>query len=131
MAYTCNCASNGTAPGLQYYLGTIPTFVCNQLFDVCNAKNAGVASAQAKCLSDQKANCGTLDSTKGDFSTTSSSAAPTTTTSAAGGADAAATPTEATSSTSTGAAATMMAAAGNYGSGLLVAGAAAAFGMMI
>ncbi|KAG9244625.1 hypothetical protein BJ878DRAFT_505470 [Calycina marina] len=131
--YTCTCAANDSAPGLEYYLNTMPTYICEQVFAVCNTDNAGVASALAKCLTDEETNCGQIDASELSFSSSSSSASATATATSSGTAGAASTTqTDVSTSSSEGAAAaTLMAMAGNYGSGAFVAGAVVAFGMLI
>jgi len=128
--FNCTCSANNSAPALVLYTGTMPTFICEQIFNNCNLANVGVAAAQAKCKSDEEANCGHFDPANfvAAVPSSSSSAASTTGTGTAGGSSATGT---ASSSTSAAAAATMMAMAGQYGSGLLAVGAAAAFGMML
>lgn len=73
--YTCTC-SNGTAPGLEYYEQTLPTFICNQAFEDCIAANVGNARGQTNCTDSIKSQCGTIDAQ-------ADSAASSTTTSAA------------------------------------------------
>ncbi|KAF0326332.1 hypothetical protein GQ607_006535 [Colletotrichum asianum] len=73
--YTCTC-SNGTAPGLEYYEQTLPTFICNQAFEDCIAANVGNSRGQTNCTDSIKSQCGTIDAQ-------ADSAASSTTTSAA------------------------------------------------
>ncbi|RBR07675.1 uncharacterized protein FIESC28_10574 [Fusarium coffeatum] len=40
LKWECTCSSNSSAPGLQYYTQTIPTFICNQLLADCVAKTS-------------------------------------------------------------------------------------------
>ncbi|CAG7556785.1 unnamed protein product [Fusarium equiseti] len=40
LKWECTCSSNSSAPGLQYYTQTIPTFICNQLTADCVAKTS-------------------------------------------------------------------------------------------
>ncbi|PVH78355.1 hypothetical protein DL98DRAFT_367629, partial [Cadophora sp. DSE1049] len=61
LKYDCTCQSNGSTPGLQYYQFTMPTFICEQIFDNCIADNTGNATGQVSCEEDEKANCGHLD----------------------------------------------------------------------
>jgi len=132
LTYNCTCTANNSAPGLQYYTGTLPTFICEFNFQECINATVGVAASQAKCTQDEKANCG--HNNPDDFvavasSSSSSSAAATATSSSASGASVAA---SATSTSSKGAAATMLAVGGEYaGAGIVAAGVAAAFGMML
>ncbi|KAK4205264.1 hypothetical protein QBC40DRAFT_344795 [Triangularia verruculosa] len=61
LTYECVC-SNGTAPGLDYYLQTIPTFICNEAFSQCTQERQGGSAAELKkCTTDIRDNCGTLD----------------------------------------------------------------------
>jgi hypothetical protein len=126
--YTCTC-SNGTAPGLIYYKQTLPTFICQEIYDECIAAGANNAAAQKTCENNRMANCGTLDPTTytAPVSSSSSSASATPTPTSDGGAS----QTAVTTSSSKAAAATMAVVAAEYGSGLLVAGAAAAFGLLL
>ncbi|KAF4632464.1 hypothetical protein G7Y89_g5675 [Cudoniella acicularis] len=127
--YTCTC-SNGSAPGLQYYTTTMPTFICEQIYQNCIVTGQNDAAAQKLCTTAEANNCGHLDPSKyvAPASSSSSSAATTATSaSAAGQASGTATST----SVSKAAAATMAVMAREYGTGLLAAGAAAAFGLML
>ncbi|CAK7202721.1 hypothetical protein SEUCBS139899_005448 [Sporothrix eucalyptigena] len=58
--YSCLC-QNGSAPGLQYYTQTMPTFICQEAYSECNAEYAGNAQAQANCTTSIEDQCGTLD----------------------------------------------------------------------
>ncbi|KAL2123206.1 hypothetical protein VTJ04DRAFT_3661 [Mycothermus thermophilus] len=79
LEYDCKC-SNGTAPGLEYYIQTMPTFICEQAYSDCIAANTASSRAQDQCKSNIKDNCGTLDPAKvqhgGDSEESTSSAAP-------------------------------------------------------
>lgn len=126
LIYKCTC-NNGTAPGLMYYQQTLPTFICEQVYQNCIAAGANNAQAQKLCDSNKAANCGTLDPSKYTApASTSSSATQSPTSTGAGAASA----TVASTSSSKAAAATMAAVA-QYGSGVLAAGAAAAFGLLL
>lgn len=35
LKWDCTCASNSSAPGLQYYTQTVPTFICQELLNEC------------------------------------------------------------------------------------------------
>jgi len=130
LTFNCTCVANNSAPGLQFYTGTMPTFICELNFQRCISSTVGVAASQAKCNQDEKTNCGHLDPNKFvavvSSSSSSASSSPTST-----GASGAGTPTSAPSSTSTGAAATMLAVGGEYGAGMVAVGVAAAFGLML
>ncbi|KAK4229077.1 hypothetical protein QBC38DRAFT_129134 [Podospora fimiseda] len=86
--YTCTC-QNGTAPGLDYYSGTLPSFICNEAYSQCIAANPTDVREQANCKTTIQDNCGTLDPSKaqvgGGSSQSSSSATPTPTTGASSG----------------------------------------------
>jgi hypothetical protein len=125
LAFNCTCAANNSAPGLQYYLETIPTYLCQQVFIICNADNVGDAVAQALCLTNKNNDCGTLDPTNFTAAVSTSSSSSATTTPTGTGAS-----TAATSSSSKAAAATM-AVLQNYGSGAMAVGFAAALGYML
>ncbi|CZT48132.1 uncharacterized protein RSE6_08793 [Rhynchosporium secalis] len=106
LAYKCNCGSNSSAPGLQYYTNTMPTFICEEVFRVCKKANEGVAAAQKACETNEQQNCGHNDPAKFVAAAVSTSASapssnPTGTNSPASG-------TSAPSSSSKAAAATMM-----------------------
>ncbi|EPE08152.1 pci domain-containing protein [Ophiostoma piceae UAMH 11346] len=82
LIYSCLC-QNGTAPGLEYYTQTLPTFVCNEAFSECITANANNATGQKACTTDIKDNCGTLDPSKYSPAAVSSSSAPASTAAAA------------------------------------------------
>ncbi|KAF8858072.1 hypothetical protein BDZ45DRAFT_726220 [Acephala macrosclerotiorum] len=125
LAYSCTCAANNSAPGLQYYKETMPTFICEQVFTNCIAANAGDAAAQNLCNTNEQNNCGHLDPANftAAVTTTSASSSATTSASAASG-------SATSTSTSKGAGATM-AAMRNLGTGAFAVGVGAAFGYMI
>ncbi|GAB1310873.1 hypothetical protein MFIFM68171_01083 [Madurella fahalii] len=60
LEYDCRC-SNGSAPGLQYYIQTMPTFICERAFSDCIAANTASAQAQEECETNIRSQCGTLD----------------------------------------------------------------------
>lgn len=131
LSYNCTCTSNNSAPGLQYYEETMPTFICELNFQRCIANTVGVAASQAKCNQDEKENCGHIDPAsfvEVAATTSSSSVASTSTSSGASVASTAASPS---TTSSKGAAATMLAVGGEYGAGIVAAGVAAAFGLML
>ncbi|KAK3984825.1 hypothetical protein QBC44DRAFT_374755 [Cladorrhinum sp. PSN332] len=79
--YTCTC-QNGTAPGLDYYSGTLPSFICNEAYRQCIENNPTDVKAQANCKTTIQDNCGTLDPSKaqvGSGSSQSTSSAPSST----------------------------------------------------
>ncbi|KAL2017706.1 hypothetical protein VTK56DRAFT_1731 [Thermocarpiscus australiensis] len=118
--YKCTC-SNGTAPGLDYYTQTMPTFICEQAYADCIAANTGNARGQDNCTKTIKDHCGTLDPNKaqvgGGSSETTTSSPSTTATHAASGASHAP-----SSATSTAAAAPTNAAHIGNGVALVAAG---------
>lgn len=68
LAFECLCASNSSAPGLQYYIQTMPTFQCEEAFRRCNEENAGDSIGQDACEQNIRSKCGTLDPTKANLS---------------------------------------------------------------
>ncbi|KAK0618100.1 hypothetical protein B0T17DRAFT_323612 [Bombardia bombarda] len=116
LKFACACASNNSAPGLEYYTQTIPTFVCLQAYSDCIAANPTSAQAQRNCASTIKDKCGALDPAKADASTSSSSSssasAPTGTTSQGSS------PTQAATTSTSAAAAAPTHAAAYLGNGL-------------
>ncbi|ROT41580.1 hypothetical protein SODALDRAFT_331329 [Sodiomyces alkalinus F11] len=54
--YDCQC-SNGTAPGLEYYRSSMPSFICNAVFEECIIANVGNARGQQQCEDDRDAAC--------------------------------------------------------------------------
>ncbi|OAQ98018.1 hypothetical protein LLEC1_01979 [Akanthomyces lecanii] len=70
--YKCLCSSNSSAPGLEYYSQTMPTFICLKLFDLCNAQNVGNQRNQAACKTNIMSLCGTQDPTKANTGGSSS-----------------------------------------------------------
>ncbi|KAI5466706.1 hypothetical protein BGZ63DRAFT_5584 [Mariannaea sp. PMI_226] len=77
LAWDCTCSSNSSAPGLQYYVQTMPTFICEELYSECITQNTGSASGQKECTKNIKDLCGSLKpssaSKDDDSSTTDSS----------------------------------------------------------
>ncbi|TVY62872.1 hypothetical protein LSUE1_G009832 [Lachnellula suecica] len=123
----CIC-TNGSAPGLQYYINTVATFLCEETFSECESTNAGNANAQAACKTAEES-CGKLNPANyTPAASSSSSTASSTATSTGAGAAAATTGSSSTSSSK--AAGATLAVARELGTGLFVVG-AAAFGMMI
>ncbi|KAL7944780.1 hypothetical protein V8C42DRAFT_325850 [Trichoderma barbatum] len=59
LSYDCTCASNSSAPGLQYYTQTLPTFICEQLYASCIQANAGNQDGQSDCKSNIQKLCAT------------------------------------------------------------------------
>ncbi|EGR47749.1 uncharacterized protein TRIREDRAFT_22564 [Trichoderma reesei QM6a] len=59
LKYDCTCASNSSAPGLQYYTQTLPTFICEQLYANCIQTNAGNQDGQRACKNNIQKLCAT------------------------------------------------------------------------
>ena len=121
LKFTCTC-SNGTAPGLEYYIQTMPTFLCIKAFEQCNEKNAGDSIAQNKCTTEIKNRCGTLDPSKADIKApggAETSAAPSSSPTQAGNAPAATTTTPAGSAATKLGNAVALVAAGVFAAALL------------
>ncbi|KAL7922690.1 hypothetical protein ACQKWADRAFT_292142 [Trichoderma austrokoningii] len=59
LTFDCTCAANNSAPGLQFYTQTLPTFICQQLFSNCIQTNAGNADGQDQCKSNIQKLCAT------------------------------------------------------------------------
>ncbi|KAM0459125.1 hypothetical protein ACHAO4_002517 [Trichoderma viride] len=124
LTFDCTCASNSSAPGLQFYTQTLPTFICQQLFSSCIQTNAGNADGQDECKSKIQKLCATQNppsiaevSKEADASTAAATdAATTASTSSAGHASTTSADKSASSSASStsskGAAAATMAPAG-------------------
>ncbi|KOS20266.1 hypothetical protein ESCO_006083 [Escovopsis weberi] len=84
LEYSCTCSKNSSAPALQYYIQTMPTFICQQVFSDCITANAGNAKGQADCKSHIEKLCGTAkpplasdDSDDDDSSSSTTSASAT------------------------------------------------------
>ncbi|KAL7932169.1 hypothetical protein V8C35DRAFT_307563 [Trichoderma chlorosporum] len=86
LSYDCTCASNSSAPGLQYYTQTLPTFICEQLYASCIQTNAGNQDGQTSCKNNIQKLCATqnpptaaevssLESSTGPAETSTSKAA--------------------------------------------------------
>ncbi|TAQ87903.1 hypothetical protein B7494_g3774 [Chlorociboria aeruginascens] len=130
--FTCLCAANDSTPGLQYYKQSMPTFICEQIYQNCIVAGENDAAAQKLCTTAEQTNCGQLDPTNFTAAVVSSSSS--------SSASATATPTESASQTSasTTASTTAGSSAANavmlgreYGVGVIAAGIAAAFGFML
>ncbi|KAK3694048.1 hypothetical protein B0T22DRAFT_59657 [Podospora appendiculata] len=88
--YNCKC-SDGSTPDLAEYTQTMPTFICNKAYEICNTAHVGDKKGQDNCTTSIKEKCGTKQPK--DFvasaPTTSSSAPSSTATGAAASASAA------------------------------------------
>ncbi|KAH6898919.1 hypothetical protein B0T10DRAFT_556209 [Thelonectria olida] len=113
LAWECTCSSNHSAPALQYYTQTVPTFICEQLYSDCIAENTGSASGQKECKTNIKALCGTQEpssaSSDDDDDDESSSTTAGTATATSAGSTASASDESVTSTSSDGLAAPTMA----------------------
>jgi len=61
LEFHCLCTTNNSAPGLQYYTQTMPTFICEEEYQKCISEATNNAAAQAACAATEKAECGQLD----------------------------------------------------------------------
>ncbi|PMD49008.1 hypothetical protein L207DRAFT_560533 [Hyaloscypha variabilis F] len=62
--YTCTCASNDSAPGLEYYRNTMPTFICEENFNLCSvaaSNQSDSTAAQEACAVTEQSDCGHTD----------------------------------------------------------------------
>lgn len=57
LTWECTCASNNSAPGLQYYTETLPTFICDSLFGQCITQHQDDAVGQSECTKNIKSQC--------------------------------------------------------------------------
>jgi hypothetical protein len=57
LSYKCNCAKNGSAPGLQFYKATMPSYLCEALYGQCKETNVGNSQNQKKCDTQIEALC--------------------------------------------------------------------------
>lgn len=74
LQYTCTCG-NGSAPGLEYYEQTLPTFICTQAFEDCITANVGNARGQQNCTDTIRSQCGTIDAQADEAKPSTTSAA--------------------------------------------------------
>ncbi|KJR85223.1 uncharacterized protein SPSK_09608 [Sporothrix schenckii 1099-18] len=115
LTFNCLC-QNGTAPGLEYYTQTLPTFICQEAYSECNAANVGNAQGQKNCTTSIQDQCGSLNPDNYTAVAASSSAPATSATATDKGASASATNTPAPSSTKS-ANGAMPTAVGHLGNG--------------
>ncbi|KAH8808352.1 hypothetical protein F5884DRAFT_366481 [Xylogone sp. PMI_703] len=73
LQFNCTCSANNSQPGLQYYTETMPTFICEQIFQNCIVAGENDAAAQKLCNQNEKQNCGHLN--PANFTPSSSSSA--------------------------------------------------------
>ncbi|KAL6869102.1 hypothetical protein ACO1O0_000425 [Amphichorda felina] len=64
LSFKCICAANKSAPGLQYYDTTMPTYICKALFDQCIQEHIGDADGQEACSTNIDDLCATLNPNK-------------------------------------------------------------------
>lgn len=81
LTYECTCASNSSAPGLEFYKETLPYFICAELFSQCIDSHKDDAIGQDACISNIEDKCPKNDPPKeplegadSDGASTSSSA---------------------------------------------------------
>ncbi|KAA8567346.1 hypothetical protein EYC84_010374 [Monilinia fructicola] len=127
--YTCTCSSNGSTPGLQYYLQTMPTFICaRRSTRTVLPQERTTPPRQKLCTQAETKNCGKLDPDKYVPAATSSAAS----SSASATATSSSTATSATASAATSSAAASALNIGReYGTGIFAAGVFGIFGLML
>ncbi|GKU01446.1 pci protein [Fusarium langsethiae] len=54
--WECTCSSNSSAPGLQYYTQTMPTFICESLFAQCISQT-NTQKGSEECKSKIQSKC--------------------------------------------------------------------------
>ncbi|UZP33638.1 hypothetical protein NXS19_001454 [Fusarium pseudograminearum] len=54
--WECTCSSNSSAPGLQYYTQTMPTFICENLFAQCISQT-NTQSGSEECKKKIQSKC--------------------------------------------------------------------------
>ncbi|PQE25854.1 pci domain-containing protein [Rutstroemia sp. NJR-2017a BBW] len=129
--YTCTCSSNGSAPGLQYYTQTMPTFICEQVYQNCIIAGQNDAAAQKVCNTNEKANCGQLNPDKYTAPATTSASSSSASATATSSGTASSVSSSAAAATSSSAAAVSLNIGREYGTGIFVAGVGAVFGLML
>jgi hypothetical protein len=70
--YTCLC-NNGTAPGLQYYTGSLDTFICEYIYSECIVAAGTDSVAQNVCVQNANQNCGVIHPNNDHYNATSTS----------------------------------------------------------
>ncbi|OHE92315.1 hypothetical protein CORC01_12377 [Colletotrichum orchidophilum] len=101
LVYSCLCP-NGSAPGLEYYEQTMPTFICQKAFQDCITANVGDARGQTNCTDTIQSQCGTINAQADQASgaSTTATASATSTPSGTGSANAGSTSAASSSSSS-------------------------------
>ncbi|KAI9739638.1 MAG: hypothetical protein M1834_006356 [Cirrosporium novae-zelandiae] len=124
--YTCTCP-NGESPDLAEYTDTMPYYICTEASNECVADNPNNATGQEDCRSYYS--CGTKNVSDATYAASSSSS------SASASATAASTTTASGSSATATATSTENAAvahiAEKYSTGIVAAGLAAVFGLLL
>ncbi|MCJ1480929.1 hypothetical protein MMC06_001084 [Schaereria dolodes] len=119
LTYDCTCSSNNSAPGLQYYMQSLPFFICQKSFDLCIAAHPDDSAGQSACNTTYV--CGTLNASDANVATTSSASPSSTGTPTSTVATASSTGTTSPSASATGKSAAIKVGQ-DYGLGVLVAG---------
>lgn len=137
LEYKCLCASNNSAPGLQYYETSMPYNICEKSFALCIAAAPNDLIAQDNCTNNIQSQCATIplsDYTPSAATTSaaaSSSVASSTSAPATSTASTVASTTSAAASTSATAKSAAADLAAEYSLGLVAAGFVAAFGFLL
>jgi len=128
LSFSCLCQANNSAPGLDFYLNTIPSNECQSAFTTCIDDHPNDKTGQNLCTTDIQDTCGSLQSINMTFgsgsSTTASSSGATASPTTSGGSS------STSSSTATNAAA-LIGVGKDYSVGVVAAGIMAAFGFML
>ncbi|CAH0019525.1 unnamed protein product [Clonostachys rhizophaga] len=76
LVYDCACSANNSAPGLEYYTQTMPTFICDTLLAQCYKQYENNQDGQQSCKDDIGSLCASqappTSSNSGSSSTTTS-----------------------------------------------------------
>ncbi|KFY92031.1 hypothetical protein V500_04352 [Pseudogymnoascus sp. VKM F-4518 (FW-2643)] len=64
LQYDCKCASNNSAPGLEYYAGSVPSYMCTRNYTLCYEASQDNSTAEENCQTSIMDKCGTLDRMK-------------------------------------------------------------------
>ncbi|PQE11232.1 pci domain-containing protein [Rutstroemia sp. NJR-2017a BVV2] len=131
LSYNCTCSSNGSAPGLEYYTQTMPTFICEQVYQNCIIAGQNDAAAQKVCNQNEKANCGHLNPDNYTAAATTSASSTSASATATSSGTASSVSSSASAATSSSAAAVSLNIGREYGTGIFVAGVGAVFGLML
>ncbi|VUC22428.1 unnamed protein product [Clonostachys rosea] len=76
LVYDCACSANNSAPGLEYYTQTMPTFICDTLLAQCYKQYENNQDGQQSCKDDIGSLCASQSppSSSSDSSSSSTSA---------------------------------------------------------